>query len=98
MAAAAEGLLLVAVGGGEVDFGSCVGGDEDVPFEVVSFTVPLAFDEAADGSVGAVHMVEAFDGIGLQHDFAVAGSHRSYSTEIFVVPDDEVAEKHDVVA
>ena len=66
MAAAAEGLLFgVAVGGGEVDFGSGVGGDENVPFEAVAFAFPLAFDEAADGSVGAVHMVETFDGKGL---------------------------------
>lgn len=48
MAAAAEGLRLVAFGGGEVDFGSCVGGDENVPFEAVAFAFPLAFDEAAD--------------------------------------------------
>ncbi len=98
VAAAAESLRLVAVGGGEVDFGSGVGGDKDVPFEAVAFAFPLAFDEAADGTVGAVHMVEAFDGRGYQHDFAVAGSQRSYSTEVFVVPDDEVAEEHDMVA
>ena len=85
--AAAEGLRLVAVGGGEVDFGSGVGGDENVPFEAVAFAFPLAFDEAADGSVGAVHMVEAFDGIGLQHNLAVAGSQRPYTAEVFIVPD-----------
>ena len=98
MAAAAEGLGLVAVGGGEVDFGSGVGGDEDIPFEAVAFAFPLAFDEAADGTVGAVHMVETFDGIGFQHNLAVAGGQGSYSTEVFVVPDDEVSEEHDMVA
>ena len=43
-------------------------------------------------------MVEAFDGIGFQHYLAVAGGKGSYAAEVFVVPDDEVAEEHDVVA
>ena len=96
--AAAEGLLLVSVGGGEPHLGGSVGGDKDVPCEAVSFPLPIALDEAADGAVRAVYMVEPFDGIGLQQNLTIAGSQGAYSTEVFVVPDDEVAEKHDVVA
>ena len=91
MPAAAEGLFLVSFSGGEIDFGGSVGGDEDVPFKAVPFAAPVALDEAADGSVGAVHMVEAFDGIGFQHYLAVAGGKGSDAAEVFVVPDDEVA-------
>ena len=97
-AAAEDQLLVVTVLIGEIYFGGGVGGDENVPFEVVSFSLPFAFDEAADGLVGAVHMVEAFDRIGLQHYLAVAWSQRPYSTEVFVIPDDEVAKQHHVVA
>ena len=42
--AAGEGLLFVAVGSGEVDFGSSVGGYENVPLEAVAITFPAAFD------------------------------------------------------
>ena len=43
-------------------------------------------------------MVEAIDGIWLQHNLAIAGGERLDASKVFVVPDDEVAKKHDVVA
>ena len=55
MAAAAEEFdVVVAVGGGQVDFGGSVGRDDDGPFDAIAGTAPVALDGAADGAVGCV--------------------------------------------
>lgn len=44
--AAAEGLFLVSFGGGEIDFGGSVGGDEDIPHKAVAFAFPATLNKA----------------------------------------------------
>lgn len=98
VAATAEGALLIAAGGGQVDCGGGVGRDDDVPGETVATALPMALDGAADGLVGAAEVVEPLDGMGFQLDAAVAILQGADAGQIFVVPRDEVAEEHDVVA
>ena len=98
MAAAAEGFdVIVAIGGGQVDFGGSVGRDDDSPLDTLSGTPPVALDGAADGAVGAVDAVEAFDEGGAEQYLAVAGLEGLDAGEVFVFPDKQVAEEHHVV-
>ena len=48
--------------------------------------------------IGAIHMFQPINGIGLQHYLAVAGSQRPYTAEVFIVPDYKVAQQHHMVA
>ena len=99
VAAAAEELdVVVAVGGGQVDFGGGVGRDNDVPLDAFADTAPVTLDDAADGAVGAVDAVQPFDKGGAELYLAVAGLEGADAGEVFVFPKEEVAEEHDVVS
>lgn len=98
VAAAAEGLFLgVAVGGGQVDFGGGVGRDDDGPFDALAGTAPVALDGAADGALGAIDAVEAFDEGGAELYLTVARLEGADSGNVFIFPDEQVAEEHNVV-
>lgn len=98
VAATAEGFdVIVAVGGGQVDFGGGVGRDDDSPLDAFAGTVPVALDGAADRAVGAVDTVEAFDESGAELYLAVARLEGADAGEVFVFPDEQVAEQHHVV-
>ena len=68
-----------------------------MPFEMVARAAPVAFDAAADRVVGAVYKVQTLDGIWLQLNLFVARFEGSDAAEVFVFPEDEVAEEHHMV-
>ena len=83
---------------GKPDFRLGVGGDEDFPDHLVATAAPVALNTAGNGLVGAAHGVETVDEGGLDQDFAVSGLQGADAAEVFILPEDEVAEEHDVVA
>lgn len=105
VASAADGLDVIgAVGGGQVDFGSGVWRHDDGPLDALAGPAPVALYGAADGAVGAVDAVQAFDKGGAELYLAVSGGEITVSpdtgsdaAEVFVLPEEEVAEQHDVV-
>ena len=96
--AAAEGLdVVIAIGGRQVDFGGGVGRDDNGPLDALAGTAPVALDGATDGAVGAIDAVQAFDEGGAELYLTVAGLEGADASEVFVFPDEQVAEQHHVV-
>jgi len=84
--------------GGEVDFGGGVGGDENVPLKAVPPAGPSTFDAAGYRLIVAVDVVESFDGVGAEFYSGITRSKGPDAAEIFVFPDEQVAEEHHMVA
>lgn len=98
VASTADGLDVIgAVGGGQVDFGGGVWRHDDGPLDALAGSAPVALDGAADGAVGAVDAVQAFNEGGAQFYRGVSGLKGADAVEVFVLPEEEVAEEHDVV-
>lgn len=59
---------LIAICGRYPDFCRGVGGNHDVPLEMVFVTFPMTFNKARNGMITAVDKVQAFDGVRLKDE------------------------------
>ena len=85
---------------GDAHFGSSIGRDGKLPVQHIAVSTPAALYETIGRAVGGIDMSETLWDAGLQAYVTVAAAVAGLTDarQILVVPDDEVAQEHDMVA
>ena len=74
-------------------------GDGHVPLHLLQVLAPARFHDPVGGLVGSVHPLQSFNGeVGLEGDAFVTGFVGAYARQFVVVPAEQAAKQHHVVA